>query len=129
MPRKLKGSVSYYKKKLKAVFSLYIRSRANFQCEASGELKKCGGYIQCAHIKGVGAYPNLQFDPANAVALCYTHHIFWAHKEPFDFTHWFEKKYPERAKYLEEKKNEPFKPTREELVELIKLYKYKTDNL
>jgi len=128
-----KGSTSYYKKKLKKLFSLYIRQRAGNRCEASGKIKghfrDCGGYNQCSHVHSVGAYPNLRFDPLNALCLCYRHHIHWWHKETGEAWEWFKKTYPKRHKYLEKQKNISFKPTKDELIELVKLFKSSTTKL
>ena len=98
MSGKSKGSFSYYKKKLKKLFSEYIKSRAGDRCEASGKIdgyfKDCGGYNQCSHVHSVGAYSNLQFDPMNALCLCYRHHIHWWHKETGEAWEWFKKPFP-----------------------------------
>lgn len=126
----MKKSKTYYHKQLKIYFSLYIRRRAG-ECEAKGKLDghyaECGGHLQCSHIKTTKAYPNLKYDPFNALALCYRHHIHWWHKETKEAIKWFETNYPERDKYLEHNQNKLFKPTTDDLKELLNFYKEKTN--
>ena len=61
--------------------------------------------MQCSHIHSVGAYPNLRFDPMNALSMCGRHHRFFWHDEPGDAWMWFEKTYPGRYEYLLKAKN------------------------
>ena len=122
------GSKSYYAKKLKVAFSRYIINRDG-GCEMAGKIDgvfaACGGGLQCSHIKTTKAYPNLRYDPFNAIALCYRHHIHYWHKETGEAYKWFEKHYPARVLYLEANKNKLFHPTAEDLRELYEMYKAK----
>ena len=119
---------SLLNKKIKVVFSKYIIKRAG-GCEMAGKIDgkfaSCGGGLQCSHIKTVGAYKNLRFDPYNALALCYRHHIHYWHKEKGEAYKWFEKHYPTRVVYLDHNKNKLFKPTLDDLQELYEMYKAK----
>lgn len=114
-------SKSYYKKKLKKLFSLYVRKRAGEMCEASA-VSTCGGHLHCSHIKTTGAYPNLAYDPSNALCLCAKHHIYWWHKETTEAVEWFKHKYPMRWEYIEVNKNNAFHPTIDDLKELCTFY-------
>lgn len=84
-------------------------------CIAAGQGgKRCGGVIQASHIKSEGAWKNLFLDPRNIYGKCYTHHIFWWHKDTTEAAKWFELTYPEDYAYLEKQKfvhydfNNPF---------------------
>lgn len=83
-------------KKLDKLFSEYIRRR-------DGKCLRCGrtDTLQCAHIS---SRKNLagRWNPNNAITLCYTHHLFWAHKEPIEFAEWLKENYP---MYYDESKN------------------------
>ncbi len=61
--------------------------------------------MQCSHVHSVGAYPNLRFDPMNALPMCGRHHMFFWHDEPGDAWEWFKRTFPGRCHYLEEAKN------------------------
>jgi 5-methylcytosine-specific restriction endonuclease McrA len=75
-------------KKLDTLFSAYIRKR-------DGKCLKClrTDTLQCCHL---ASRKNLagRWNDKNAITLCYSCHIFWAHKEPIDFTNWVKKNYP-----------------------------------
>ena len=116
-----KGSKSYYIKKVKEAFSLYVRNRSGNVCEAR-ELGHCGGRLHCSHIKSTKAYPNLRFHPLNALALCAVHHLYWWHREPFEAVRWVQKKFPDRIKELGRIKNEMFHPTIDDLKDLLRLF-------
>jgi hypothetical protein len=45
----------------------------------------------------------LRWDKINAITLCLRHHLYWAHKEPLEFSQWLENKFPARVKYLRDK--------------------------
>jgi hypothetical protein len=47
-------------------------------------------------------------------------HLFWQHKNPLEFTEWFEKKYPARYLYLMENRNKIIKRTKEDYEEIFK---------
>lgn len=65
---------------LDKVFSLWIRHRDQ-RC------LKCGikENLQCAHIFSRTAR-SVRWDPLNAITLCYRDHLYWAHKNPIEFT-------------------------------------------
>lgn len=115
MPKVIKKSK--LKKTAKSLFSTLVRLR-------DGACKRCGKTtnLQCSHIKSVGAHPKLQFNPANAMALCHRCHIYWWHKEPTEAAEWFKTKFPEISAYLDEKVRDtsPSDVDYEILIELFK---------
>ena len=125
------GSKSYYHKKLKVAFSRYIIARDKV-CQMAGKIDEvfaaCGGVLQCSHIKTTKAYPNLRYDPVNAIALCYRHHIHYWHKETGEAYKWWEKAYPAREAYIEANKEKLFHPTAQYLKELLESIKKTTMN-
>lgn len=67
-------------KKVDEVFSKWIRCR-------DGRCLKCGtqNNLQCAHVFSRTARSVRWFEN-NAITLCYKCHMFWAHKNPIEFT-------------------------------------------
>jgi hypothetical protein len=73
----------------------------------------------------------------NIKTLCYVHHLRWWHQHPLKAGKWFEEKYPERAKYLEEREHillsdelrKQNKSYREWLNEQIEKYEQELHNL
>jgi hypothetical protein len=67
-------------KKLDKAFSIYIRNRDGkcLRCEKKENL-------QCAHIFSRTSRAT-RWEDDNAVCLCYSCHMFWAHKNPVEFT-------------------------------------------
>ena len=78
------------KKKLIArmdkLFSEIIRSQG--VCDRCGSTKN----LQCAHVLS-RRHLQTRWDLENAIPLCVSCHIFWQHKEPHEFVHWFDGKY------------------------------------
>ena len=75
------------KKKHDTIFSMLIRERANYCCEACGVNKRNdSSTLDCAHImsrRSVG----LRWHPSNAIALCRSCHMFYT-EHPFDWNDW-----------------------------------------
>lgn len=82
----------------KTLYSSFIRKR-------DGKCRKCGSTksLQCSHIRSIGAYKYLEFEPQNAIALCLRCHLYWWHKEPIDASKWFRETFPEIDAYLNER--------------------------
>jgi hypothetical protein len=81
-------------KQLDQVWSQLVRSR--------GECEKCGArdkVLHAAHIYG-RANRRLRWDPRNSACLCARCHLWWAHKEPLEFTDWIRSHRPEDCEYL-----------------------------
>jgi hypothetical protein len=70
------------KKELDKLWSLFIRNRDR-------TCRKCGktGSTQAAHIFGRGNL-STRWDAANGIGLCFYCHIYWAHRQPVEFTLW-----------------------------------------
>jgi len=73
--------------------------------------QKCGKHVegQNAHISHVIPKSKgyaLRWDLKNLKVLCFNCHINIWHKNPLEAWEWFKGKFPERAKYLEEHKND-----------------------
>lgn len=68
---------------------------------------RCGSQsnLQLSHVDS-RANMGLRWDPLNLKILCVGCHLYWWHKEVRKAGEWFKDKYPERAKYLEEKEHE-----------------------
>jgi 5-methylcytosine-specific restriction endonuclease McrA len=68
-----------------AVFSKWIRAR-------DGKCLRCGkkDNLQCAHIFSRTAR-SVRWEPLNALTLCGGCHLFWAHKNPIEFTEFVQK--------------------------------------
>src|SRR5215470_16498010 len=49
-----------------------------------------------------GHYSSIRWEPENVVVMCRNHHIFWAHKNEYDFYQWIEKLYPGRIEKLKQ---------------------------
>jgi uncharacterized CHY-type Zn-finger protein len=72
-------------------FSLCIRSRANWKCEACGRQYKQGDLgLHCSHFIGRGHYAT-RFEPLNAFAHCYGCHSKFE-GNPHVFVDWVKSK-------------------------------------
>jgi len=94
-------------------YSVLVRSK--------GFCEKCGKEegLQCCHIIP-RTNMTLRWDIFNAISMCMRCHLFWQHKNPLEFTEWFEKKYPARYLYLMENRNKIIKRTKEDYEEIFK---------
>ena len=54
----------------------------------------CGGVLQASHIYPKGKYPLLELHPLNAVAACFSCHLFGWHKSPLDAARWMMERWP-----------------------------------
>ena len=77
-----KFNVKKAKKHLDTCWSIYIR-RLYPTCQ------KCGktGSTQAAHIFSRG-HLSTRWDTTNGIGLCFYCHLYWAHREPVEFTLW-----------------------------------------
>ena len=110
------GTKTYYKKKADTLVSKITRAR--------GKCEKCGtttGQLQTAHIIG-RANHTLRFDFQNTLCLCANCHR-WNHAYPIDFGKWVTKKYPNKVKYLNTRKNKITKRTALDYKELVDILK------
>ena len=105
MARK-KRSKKTLNRQLDELWKKWVRHRAGNRCEAKGQWKACSsGPLHAHHVVPRGI-KRLCFDPRNGVALCYMHHLHWAHKDARAFSAWFESYRPEDASYQDEKRKE-----------------------
>lgn len=77
-------------KKLDKLFSAWIRKR-------DGHCLKCGrldGGLQCSHIAGRRSLAG-RWNEKNAITLCYSCHLRWAHQNPISFAAWLQETLPE----------------------------------
>lgn len=74
-------------------FSKYIRSKANWKCEACGkDYRENPQGLHCSHYFGRGR-ENTRFDEENCIALCFYHHRLWGHgDERYSYTEFMEKR-------------------------------------
>lgn len=121
------------RKKADDLFSEYIRKRDGVCLYGHTTGEKCSGVLQCSHIVSKGACSELRYNPNNAIALCYKHHIHgWHSTNPAPYIDWFMKTYPKRWEYvrdvyagykLKTGTNDAFKPDREYYEKIISHYK------
>jgi hypothetical protein len=71
------------KKQLDIKWSLIVRSKG--VCEAIGRGNmQCSGNLQASHIFS-RSHHGTRWDLDNGLCLCSAHHLFWGHKEPYEF--------------------------------------------
>ena len=110
------------KKKIKEsavdkVFSLWIRNKDK-TCQRCGTNQN----LQCAHIFSRTAR-SVRWEPLNALTLCYKCHLFWAHKNPIEFTEFIRLRLGEKDFALLKKKYYALKSwSQKEKAELLKKY-------
>lgn len=75
--------------------------RDKFICQKCGE-KVSGSNCHGSHVKPVSQGHKLRWDELNVKVLCGTCHLYWWHKNPLEAARWFNEKFPDRAKYLDE---------------------------
>jgi len=108
--KKPKTSRKLLEKRLDTAWSESVRKR-DVVCQKCGG----GGCLQAHHVFS-RRNRSLRWDVENGVTLCLPCHKWWAHRCIGDFYLWFRQKYgEERAAYLEQKVNQIYKPTIEEL--------------
>ena len=103
MPRKLsrKGLI----KKLDKLAGDKIRSRDNFTCQYCNK-SVSGSDCHVSHVIPRSKGYALRWDLRNLKVLCMRDHLHWWHKNPLEANKWFEAKFPDRAKYLWEHRND-----------------------
>lgn len=120
--KKAKGK-KWYRDKLDTIFSIYIRLRDK-HCQ------KCGreDNLQCSHVIPRDHYA-LRWNENNCKALCYKCHLHWWHKDILDAQNWFKEKFPERAKYLLEHRNDMSDYSLEDYIKMYEDLKIKVKEL
>ena len=103
------------------VIQTYIRLRDNNQCQRCGKkVEKSNCHISHVVPKSHGNI--LKYDENNLKVLCYFCHLHWWHKNPIEAYEWFKDKFPERYKYIYERKENIVKIGIYELQEMIEEY-------
>lgn|GEM_PF-5355291 len=84
---------------------------------------RCGksSGLAAAHIKSKGHYQRIRYELLNVIALCVGCHIFFCHKDPTEFTHWLEEKFPGRDRLLCEMAATASKVDLKELISCLRL--------
>src|SRR3990167_1564497 len=97
-------------------FSLFIRAR-------DGKCVRCGkkDNLQCAHIFSRSAR-SVRWDELNAITLCGGCHLFWAHKNPIEFTEFIMKRLGSQYEELKRRYYKLHQFTRQELEAIIEKY-------
>ena len=100
-------------------FSLWIRAR-------DGGCMRCGkkDNLQCAHIFSRSAR-SVRWDELNAITLCGGCHLFWAHKNPIEFTEFIMKRLGDQYEELKRRYYKLHQFTRSELESIISKYQLK----
>lgn len=76
------------KKKLDVIFSKVIRARDK-KCLKCGKREN----LQCAHVSSRTHLAG-RWNEMNAITLCTGCHLYWAHKEPVEFSEWLKTTHP-----------------------------------
>lgn len=88
-------------KELDELAKRIAKIRDEYTCQKC--LKKVeGSDCHGSHVVPVSGGHKLRWDEWNIKALCYHCHMNWWHKNPREAAAWFNEKFPERAKYLDE---------------------------
>ena len=97
-------------------FSIRIRTR-------DGRCLRCGKRenLQCAHIFSRSAR-RVRWDELNAITLCGGCHLFWAHKNPIEFTEFVQKLLGRKYATLKKRYYTLHQFTKPELLAIIKKY-------
>jgi len=114
-----KQTVSKLKKKADVLFSKLVRQKNRCEAKWQGGMK-CSSQLQCCHIFS-RSRNNTRYDLNNAICACSSHHIFWMHKNPIEFTNWLRRRIGSDKLEELEQKSRVFKQwTVDELENLIK---------
>lgn len=105
-PRQIKTTL------LDRLFSLYVRARSGWKCEASNwPGTSCSKRLECAH--GISRrFFVTRWDPENAWCLCSAHHR-WFHECPNEWVEFVEKSAPGRWDDLKRKRQSTEKTDRD----------------
>lgn len=115
MRRRRKGSLALAKQKADKAWAFRVKDRAAFSCEICG---KTGSDLNAHHVVPRTVH-RLRHSLANGCALCYRHHIHFAHQHSLDFAEWFKKTRPDDYAYIMEAKNrEPIHRTEADYLEI-----------
>ena len=92
-------------KKLDDLCREIVRLRDKNTCQ------HCGKYVtgvnsHCSHVVPKSKGYVLRWDLRNLKVLCFHCHINWWHKNPREAGAWFDDTFPERAKYIDEHKED-----------------------
>lgn len=101
------------KKKLDILFSKVIRARDK-KCLKCGKKEN----LQCAHISSRTHLAG-RWNELNAITLCTGCHLFWAHKEPVEFSEWLHDMHCVVWETSREVKNTTWKPTIQDYEDLL----------
>lgn len=80
------------------LFSELVRSRG--KCEHCGKTTS----LQCAHIIS-RTNKHLRWNEDNALSLCVRCHLYWSHRNPLEFTKWYQENYPVNYLFLMREKD------------------------
>lgn len=132
MPRKKLTPIKTLERKLTKLVYNCVFARDNNRCQVCNKWVK-GSDRQPSHVYPKARSKYLRWDMKNIKTLCWKHHLRWWHTQPLESGKWFEGKFPERVKYIKERKNiilseelkKQGKTYREWLKEQIKKYEQK----
>ncbi len=115
--KKEKLNLKKLRKEVIDLAKFVAKTRDGWICQKSGQ-KVAGSNAHGSHIIPVSHGNALKYDPENIICLSYHNHINWWHKNPLEAAEWFKQKFPERLKYLEERKGITVKYTEEDLLKM-----------
>ena len=104
--KKKKQGVTKIRKECEDLAKLIAKQRAGWVCQkCDNGVIISGSNCHGSHIIPVSHGNVLRFDPINILCLCFFHHRQWWHKNILEAADWFEKTFPERKIYIDERKN------------------------
>lgn len=119
---KPKPSLTPIRKEVEDLAKLLAKHRANWICQKCLNGRRIeGSNCHGAHIIPVSHGNSLRFDVNNILCLCFHHHISWLHKNPLEGADWLRQTFPDRIKYIEERKNKIVKYKYEDYVNMKQL--------
>ncbi len=99
------GELAWLGRRLDWLVAQVTKYRDGWRCQKCGK-RLFGPEAHCAHVLPKSAGLLLRWDQSNTIVLCSDDHIAWAHANPREFREWFERQFPDRFAYLQERRRQ-----------------------